>query len=65
MPYFKKKPQTEKSIEQRIKQDIANGNYQIKAFQLTDKTSIADDEPDGGFDYFPTFDNGNKYVFQG
>ncbi len=57
----KRNPKLKKSVEQRIKKDIANGNYQINTFQLVDKISIADDEPDGGSDYYLTFDNNDKY----
>jgi hypothetical protein len=54
-------PKLKKSNVEKIKSDIINSNYQVKFFYLTDKTAVVSNEPDGGIDYYLTFDNTDKY----
>lgn len=54
-------PKLKNSTVKRIKGDIISGNYQVKSLYLTDMTSVVSDEPDGGIDYYLTFDNTDKY----
>lgn len=57
----KRNPKLKNSVVQRIKRDIIDGNFQTKTFSLTEKIAIADEDPDGGFDYYLTFNNTDKY----
>lgn len=58
---MKRNPKLNKREEKRIITDILNSNYKIETFRLTDKTAVADNEPDGGYDYFFTFDSKDRY----
>ncbi len=58
---MKRSPKLKKRIEKNVQIDICEGNYKVASTSLVDKTKIDPKEPDADYDYFLTFDNGDKY----
>ena len=58
---MKRSPKLKKRIEKNVKTDISLGNYRAASTLLVDKSKIEPREADADYDYYLTFDNGDKY----